>query len=108
MAKGNRTTSARPAPRVAKATKAAVEKLCRLEDAGFAEVENLRHLSALMALWGDHVGSPAKGWSDMEMQEIGLRIESLAEMVKRHAELCGRAWMDVRQTAERMTKGGAA
>jgi hypothetical protein len=45
MAKGNRTTSARPAPRVAKATKAAVEKLCRLEDEGFAEVENLRHLS---------------------------------------------------------------
>ena len=38
---------------------------------------------------------------------IGLRIESLAEMVKRHAELCGRAWMDVRITAERMTKGGA-
>jgi hypothetical protein len=34
-----------------------------------------------MALWGDHVGSPGKGWSDMEMQEIGLRIESLAKMV---------------------------
>jgi diketogulonate reductase-like aldo/keto reductase len=28
-------------------------------------------------------------------------------MVKRHAELCGRAWMDVRITAEGMTKGGA-
>jgi hypothetical protein len=46
-----------------------------------------------MALWGDHVSGPGEGWSDMEMQEIGLRIEALAEMVKRHAELCGRAWM---------------
>ena len=107
MAKANRTTSTARRATAAKATKAAVEKLCRLEDEGFAEVENLRHLSALMALWGDHVGGPGKGWSDMEMQEIGLRIESLAEMVKRHAELCGRAWMDVRQTVEQMTKWGA-
>ena len=106
MAKGNRTTST-PRRATAKATKEAVKRLCRLEDEGFAEVEHLRHLRALMATWGDIVGSPGKGWSDMEMQEIGLRIESLAEMVKRHAELCGRAWMDVRMTAERMTKGGA-
>jgi hypothetical protein len=107
MAKQKHTTSTPRRATAAKATKAAVEKLCRLEDEGFAEVENLRHLSALMALWGDHVSGPGKDWSDMEMQEIGLRIESLAEMVKRHAELCGRAWMDVRTTAERMTKGGA-
>jgi hypothetical protein len=108
MAKGNRTTSTPRRATAAKATLAAAKTLCRLEDEGFAEVENLRHLSALMALWGDHVSGPGKGWTDMEMQEIGLRIESLAEMVKRHAELCGRAWMDVRTTAERMTKGGAA
>ena len=107
MAKRNRTTSKPCRATAAKATKAAVETICRLEDEGFAEVENLRHLSALVALWGDHVGGPGKGWSDMEMQEIGLRIEALAEMVKRHAELCGRAWMEVRTTAERMTKGGA-
>jgi hypothetical protein len=107
MANRNRTTSTARRATAAKATKAASEILCRLEDEGFAEVENLRHLSALMALWGDHIGGPGKSWSDMEMQEIGLRIESLAEMVKRHAELCGRAWMGVRQTVERMTKGGA-
>jgi hypothetical protein len=108
MAKAKLTTSTPRRATAAKATKAAADTLCRLEDEGFAEVENLRHLSALMALWGDHVGGPGKGWSDMEMQEIGLRIEALAEMVKRHAELCGRAWMDVRQTVEQMTKGGAA
>jgi hypothetical protein len=108
MAKANRTTSTPRRATAAKATRATVEKLCRLEDEGFAEVENLRHLSALMALWGDHVSGPGKGWTAMEMQEIGLRIESLAEMVKRHAELCGRAWMDVRQTVEQMTKGGEA
>jgi hypothetical protein len=49
----------------------------------------------------------ARACTDMEMREIGLRIEALAEMVQRHAELCGRAWMDVRITAERMTQGGA-
>ena len=97
MAKDNRTTSTPRRATAAKATKAAIEKLCRLEDEGFAEVENLRHLSALIALWGDQLGG-----------DIGLRIESVAEMVKRHAELCGRAWMDVRITAEGMTKGGAA
>ena len=107
MAKGNRTTSTAGRATAAKATQEAVKRLCRLEDEGFAEVEHLRHLSALMATWGDIVGSPGKGSSDMEMQQIGLRIESLAEMVKRHADLCGRAWMDVRITAERMTKGGA-
>jgi hypothetical protein len=97
MANANRTTSTPRRATAAKATKAAIEKLCRLEDEGCAEVENLRHLSALMALWGDHLGG-----------DIGLRIESVAEMVKRHAELCGRVWMDVRITAEGMTKGGAA
>ena len=96
MAKDKLTTSTPCRATAAKATRAAVEKLCRLEDEGFAEVENLRHLSALMALWGDHLGG-----------DIGLRIESVAEMVKRHAELCGRAWMEVRVTAEGMTKGGA-
>jgi hypothetical protein len=107
MAKQKHTTSTPRPATAAKATLATAETLCRLEDEGFAEVENLRHLSALMALWGDHVSSPGKGWTDMEMQVIGLRIEALAEMVKRHAELCGRAWMDVRTTAERMTKAGA-
>jgi hypothetical protein len=57
MAKANRTTSTPRRATAAKATKAAIEKLCRLEDEGFAEVENLRHLSALMALWGDHLGA---------------------------------------------------
>jgi hypothetical protein len=107
MAKGNRTTSTARRATAAKATQESVERLCRLEDEGSAEVEHLRHLSALMAAWADDVGCPGKRWSGMEMQDIGLRIESLAEMVKRHAELCGRAWMDVRITAERITKGGA-
>jgi hypothetical protein len=46
MAKDNRTTSTARRATAAKATLADAETLCRLEDEGFAEVENLRHLSA--------------------------------------------------------------
>jgi hypothetical protein len=110
MAKGNRTTSTARRATAAKATLSlsqVSESLCRLEDEASVEVFGLEHLSVLMELMGDCVGTPGAGWDNMEMQKIGLRIEYLGELVKRHAEPIGRTLIDIRTTAERMQRGGA-
>jgi hypothetical protein len=107
MAKGNRTTSTSRRATAAKATSSPSQILCRLEDEAHDEVFGLQHLGELLELYGDHVGTPYAGWSDMDMQEIGLRIEYLGGLVKRHAEAIGNALIEIRTTAERMPKGGA-
>jgi hypothetical protein len=111
MAKGNTTASKAPRASVAKVifTPAkAAEIICQLEDKACIEAYGLGHLAELMLLFGDHVGTPYAGWSNMDTQEIGLRIEYLGEQVKRHAATIGDVLGEMRHAAERMTKGGAA
>jgi hypothetical protein len=81
--------------------------LCDLEDEAHAEVFGLGHVSALMVTWGEEVSAPGKALSDMEMQAIGLRIEYLGGLVKRHAEAIGSALVEIRTAAEHM-EGDAA
>ena len=107
MAKAKRTTSTARRATAAKAASRPSQILCRLEDEAHAEVFGLQHLAELMELMGDCVGTPGAGWDNMEMQKIGLRIEYLGELVKRHAERIGRTLIDIRTTAERMQRGGA-
>jgi hypothetical protein len=110
MTKSNRTTSTRPGASVAKVTFSpaqAAEIICRLEDKAETEAFGLGHLSELMELFGEQVGTPFAGWSNMDMQQIGLRIEYLGELVKKHAETIGDTVREIRHTAERMQKGGA-
>jgi len=107
MAKGNRTTSTARRATAAKATFRPSDILCRLEDEAHAEVFGLQHLSELMGVWGDHVGTPYAGWSNMDMQEIGNRIEYLGGLVKRHADAISNTLGEVRSTAERLPKAGA-
>jgi hypothetical protein len=109
MAKGNSTTSTPRRATAAKATLASAQastRICGLEDDAHAEVFCLGHLAELLEL-GDHVGTPHAGWSNMDMQEIGLRIEYLGGLVKRHADAIGLTLGEVRSTAERLQKGGA-
>jgi hypothetical protein len=108
MAKANRTTSTPRRATAAKATPSRKEIICRLEDEATAEAYGLGHLGELMELFGDCVSTPHAGWTNLQMQQIGLRIEYMAGLVKRHAEAIGKTLVDIRTTAERMTKGGAA
>jgi hypothetical protein len=108
MAKANRTTST---PRRATAAKAASnpkEIICRLEDKAAEDAYGIGHLAELMELMGDTVGRPGNRLSSMEQQELGLRIEYLAGLVKRHAEVISTALGDIRHTAEQARMGGAA
>jgi hypothetical protein len=70
-------------------------------------VFGLQHLSELMELLGDCVGTPGASWTDLQMQHIGLRIEYLGGLVKRHADAISLTLGEVRDTAERLQRGGA-
>jgi hypothetical protein len=108
MANRNRTTST---PRRATAAKAAPnpkEIICRLKDEASAEAYGLGHLGELMELFGDCVSTPYAGWTNMQMQQIGLRIEYMAGLVKGHAEAIGKTLEEIRDTAGRMQEGGAS
>ena len=107
MAKGNRTTSTARRATAAKATSSPSQILCRLEDEAHAEVFGLQHLSELMELMGDCVGTPGASWTDLQMQHIGLRIEYCSALVKRHADEISKTLGDIRDTAERLQRGGA-
>jgi hypothetical protein len=107
MAKGNRTTSTPRGASVANATLAAVERIYRLEDKAAAEAFGLGHLAELMELFGDHVGTPPAVWSNLDMQQIGLRIEYMGCIVKRHAETIGELLGDMRNAAEQLQRGDA-
>jgi hypothetical protein len=86
----------------------AAKVICGLEDDAHAEAFGLQHLGELMAIWGEHVGSPGADWDGMETQQIGLRIEYLGSLVKRHADAIIDMVGEIRNTAERMAwKGGA-
>jgi hypothetical protein len=85
----------------------AAEIICGLEDDAHAEAFGLQHLGELMAIWGEHVGSPGADWDGMETQQIGLRIEYLGGLIKRHADAISDAVGKIRNTAERMEKRGA-
>jgi hypothetical protein len=51
---------------------------------------------------------PGADWDGMETQQIGLRIEYLGGLVKRHADAISDMVGEIRNTAERMAwKGGA-
>jgi hypothetical protein len=108
MAKQKHTTSTARRATAAKAAPSPKEIICRLEDIASAEAYGLGHLAELMEVWGDHVGTPYAGWSNMDMQQIGLRIEYLGATVKRHAEAIGDTLQDIRNAAERLQRGGAA
>jgi len=98
MAKDNRTTS--PARRASVAT----ATICQLEDEAHAEAFGLQHLAALMMLMGENVGTPGAGLTDMATQELGLRIEYLASLIKRHADVISAALVDIRTTAEQAAR----
>ena len=85
----------------------AAEIICRLEDEAATEAFGLGHLAELLELFGDHVSTPYAGWSNMDMQRIGLRVEYLGGQVKRHAAAIGDMLGEMRDAAERMQKGGA-
>jgi hypothetical protein len=102
-----KTTSTSRRATAATAAPSPKEILCRLEDQAHAEVFGLGHLSELMELMGECVGTPGAGWTNMQMQHIGLRIEYLGGLVKRHAEAIGNALVEIRTTAEQMEKRGA-
>jgi hypothetical protein len=107
MANGNRTTSTPRGASVANATKAATDLICQLEDKASTEAFGLGQLAELMEVWGDHIGTPYAGWSNLDMQQIGLRIEYLGGVVKRHAQAIGGLLGDMRDAAERLHRGGA-
>jgi|HubBroStandDraft_6_1064221.scaffolds.fasta_scaffold90672_3 hypothetical protein len=104
----NHTASTTRGASVANATKAATDLICQLEDKAATEAFGLGHLAELMEVWGDHVGTPYADWSNKDMQQIGLRIEYLGGVVKRHAEAIGATLQDMRNAAERLQRGGAA
>jgi hypothetical protein len=109
-AKGNNTASRAPRASVAIVTftpAKAAEIICRLEDKACVEAYGLGHLAELLLLFGDHVGTPGAGWTNLDTQEIGNRVEYLGEQVKRHAAAIGDILGEMRHTAERMQKGGA-
>jgi hypothetical protein len=60
-----------------------------------------------MELMGDRVGTPSNRLSSVEQSELGLRIEYLAGLIKRHAETINTALGDIRWTAEQARMGGA-
>jgi hypothetical protein len=108
MAKAKLTTST---PRRATAAKAAPnpkEIICRLEDKAAAEAYGIGHLAELMELMGDCVGTPSHRLSSVEQCELGLRIEYMAGLIKRHAEAINTALGEIRYTAEQARMGGAA
>src|SRR5580704_5666710 len=96
MASSNRTTSTPRRATAAKAASSPKEIICRLEDEVSAEAYGLGHLGELMELMGDCVGTPGAGWTNLQMQQIGLRIEYMAGLVKRHAEVIGKALGEIR------------
>jgi hypothetical protein len=108
MAKQKHTTSTPRRATAAKATSSPKEIICRLEDKASEEAYGIGHLAELMELMGDHVGTPSNRLSSVEQQELGLRIEYLAGLVKRHAEAINTALGDIRYTAEQARMGGAA
>ena len=108
MAKANRTTST---PRRATAAKAAPnpkEIICRLEDQAEEEAYGIGHIADLMELLGDHVSIPGNRLSSLEQQKLGLRIEYLAGLIRRHAEVIGNALGEIRFAAEQARMEGAA
>ena len=107
MAKQKHTTSTAHPATMANATKAATDLICQLEDKAATEAFGLGHLAELMEVWGDHVGTPYAGWSNLDMQRIGLRIEYIGGIVKRHAEAIGELVGDMRNAAEQLQREGA-
>ena len=108
MANGNRTTSTPRRATAAKASASPKEIICRLEDKASAEAYGIGHLAELMELMGDCVGTPSNRLSSMEQQELGLRIEYLARLIKRHAGAINTALEEIRYTAEQARMEGAA
>jgi hypothetical protein len=100
MAKQKHTTSTARRATAAKAAPSPKEIICRLEDKASAEAYGLGHLAELMELMGDCVGTPGARWTSIEQQEIGLRIEYLGALIKRHAEAINSALGDIRAAAE--------
>jgi hypothetical protein len=108
MAKGNRTTSKALPARVAKVTftpRQAAENICGLEDDAHAEAFGLQHLGALLVLFGEHIGAPGADWDGMDTQKIGLRVEYLGSLVKRHADATSDTLGKIRSAAERLERG---
>jgi hypothetical protein len=108
MAKDNRTTPTARRATAAKASASPKEIICRLEDEASAEAYGIGHLAELMELMGDCVGTPGNRLSSVEQCELGLRIEYLASLIKRHAEAINTALGEIRYTAEQARMGGAA
>jgi hypothetical protein len=76
MAKGNRTTSTARRATAAKPTSNESQILCRLEDEAHAEVFGLQHLSELMNSWAIMSARLTPAGPNMDMQNIGNRIET--------------------------------
>jgi hypothetical protein len=108
MANRNRTTSTPRRATAAKAPPNPKEIIYRLEDQASEEAYGIGHLAELMELMGDTVGTPSNRLSSMEQQELGLRIEYLARLIKRHAAAINTALEEIRYTAEQAPMGGAA
>jgi hypothetical protein len=108
MANRNRTTSTPRRATAVKATPSPKEIICRLEDKAAAEAYGIGHVAELMELMGDTVGRPGNRLSSVEQCELGLRIEYMAGLIKRHAEAINTALGEIRYTAEQARMGGAA
>ena len=108
MAKDNRTTSTPRRATTAKAAPNPKEIICRLEDQAEEEAYGIGHIADLMELLGDHVSIPGNRLSSLEQQKLGLRIEYLAGLIRRHAEVIGNALGEIRFAVEQARMGGAA
>jgi hypothetical protein len=56
----------------------------------------------------EHIGTPNAGYSDMEWQTLGSRVDYLARQLQRHCEALKSSLNDIESAACRLRDGSAA
>jgi hypothetical protein len=86
MAKDNRTTSKARRANVATHTLAQLaEKVEGARSAAQDEQFNITHAAELLEALGEHIGQPHVRRSTLEWQDLGLRVEYVARVIRGHA-----------------------
>lgn len=66
------------------------------------------HAVALLEMLGEHIGRPGVCPDDLECQELGLRVEYLAQQIGRHAEDLHKELRKIEAAAMALGRGGQA
>ncbi len=61
----------------------------------------IQHAAALLLMLGDDIGTPFSGRSDLEQQELGARVEYLAEQIEAHCKALGAGLEALIEAAQR-------